>query len=259
MVDINLEAVDASSLPQDLYLSLRVGDSQKFAKASHARNYKFATAGERRHAKLELYRRVGVTSFSIDSGKLQGTHELTLPVDDSRIAGGQVAYRLKLDGAVPEAHQAPAPAPAPAVTEEKTKSINDKVAQAKEYLAKHQLEQRLAEAMQAVLRERPEDPAAFIAQRLNSGAGMMKKVEEPAPAVVEEKPAATPAPVETAPPAATRAPAVVTKNPLPLPKPSAAYPLPTPKVDYPFPPMTLMVTNGMMHFASIGRPAVMIF
>merc|ERR1712183_461826 len=50
-------------------------------------------------------------------------------------------------------------------TQNKTKG-NDKVGVAKDYISYHNLEARLAEAMQAVLRERPENATEFLAARL---------------------------------------------------------------------------------------------
>jgi len=49
----------------------------------------------------------------------------------------------------------------------------EKVKVAKAYLDKHHLELRLAEAMQAVLKDRPADPGSFIAERLVKNAHMI--------------------------------------------------------------------------------------
>merc|ERR1712166_1056692 len=58
---------------------------------------------------------------------------------------------------------------------------NPKVAAAKAYLDKHLLEHRLAEAMQSVLRERPDDPAAYVAAKLLANAGMVSISPKAAP------------------------------------------------------------------------------
>merc|ERR1712060_162021 len=50
--------------------------------------------------------------------------------------------------------------------DEKSNSKSTKSKVAKEYLRKHSLELQLSEAMQAVLRSRPDDPVQFLADTL---------------------------------------------------------------------------------------------
>jgi hypothetical protein len=52
-------------------------------------------------------------------------------------------------------------------------------ASAQAYLDSQNIDQRLAEAKMVLLRERPEDAGKFLAEKLLSGAGMRKKVEDP--------------------------------------------------------------------------------
>merc|ERR1719414_2338961 len=56
-----------------------------------------------------------------------------------------------------------------------------KMRAAKEYLSKHGIEVRLAEVMSAVLRERPDNPANFIAELLKEGADCDAKPPPVAP------------------------------------------------------------------------------
>merc|ERR1719191_1061444 len=88
------------------------------------------------------------------------------------------------------------------------RELHPMVLAAKEYLEKHNLEMRLSEAMQAVLREKPEDPAAFVAERLAKSAGMVQKlpkVEEAASSQPSSPAAPTAAPAATATPGAPQA------------------------------------------------------
>ncbi|OLP90720.1 Dynein alpha chain, flagellar outer arm [Symbiodinium microadriaticum] len=251
MVDISLQAVDGDSLPKDLFLSLRVGEQQKFSKANCSRTYKFPSSADRRYGKLELYRRVGVSSVSLDGESFQGAHEMAIQVEEScsvsgkdeRIPNKEVKYRLCLGGSASlpsPTNEAAKAQPDPA---KQTSTKETKVVQAREYLQQHQLEQRLSEAMQAVLRERPEDPAAFIAQKLQSKAGVLKKVEEPVsvpvtapeppklepkaqPPAKQEHEAAAPA---AAAPASTSAPAAPVPAPAPAEPKAAKAPVEAPK------------------------------
>jgi len=239
MVEIGLEAVDNDLMPKDLYLSLRIGEQQKFAKASTSRAYKFAQSAvaERRYAKLEIYRRVGICSVSIDMEKVKGTHEIAVPVDDPRLCENEVRYRITMEPAASEKIRAAPTAPEPPLSSQDKPLAKDpsaKVLAAREYLEKHQLEQRLSEAMQAVLRERPEDPGAFVAQKLASGAGIMRKVPDAAPE------AAPLAEAEAEAPTRPLAPAV-----------------PRPLAD-PILPAALMVSAGHVGFSSARGPCLMI-
>mmetsp|Transcript_7769 Transcript_7769/g.17930 ORF Transcript_7769/g.17930 Transcript_7769/m.17930 type:complete len:329 (-) Transcript_7769:202-1188(-) len=221
MVDISLQAVDGDSLPKDLYLSMRVGEQQKFSKANCSRTYKFPASPDRRYGKLELYRRIGVSTLSLDGEHFQGTHEMAIQVEDDRVPNKEVKYRFCLGGA----GNLPAAPTNEGGQSEPAKQTTEKVTQAREYLQHHQLEQRLSEAMQAVLRERPEDPAAFIAQKLQSKAGVLKKVEEPV--VVAEAPQAKPEPPK-AEPAPTKPKEEPAASPPKEAAPQPAAPAPTP-------------------------------
>lgn len=174
MVEITLAAVDGNTVPKDLYLSLRIGEMQKFSKAYTARGYKFSASavGERRYAKLELYKRVGMCSLGLDQS-LKGTHEISVPVDDSRIDGKVVRYHVNLGGTDTEVSTNFDRPPAD--------PTDEKLMAAREYLDMQQIEHRISDAIQAVLRERPEDAGEFVANMLMSGAGRLKKVDDGRP------------------------------------------------------------------------------
>lgn len=172
-----MEASEGCAVPKDLFLSLRVGDVQKFSKAGASKTYKFPAAaiGDRRYGKIEIYKRIGICSVMIDPGTLQGAHEISVPLDDDRLPN--LRYRFNLAGeAMPEPKQENL-----LVDDKPLKDLNGRVKVAKEYLDKHQLEMRLSEAMQAVLRERPEDPGAFVADKLVNRAGMVTKINPNVP------------------------------------------------------------------------------
>eukprot|EP00747_Dinoflagellata_sp_TGD_P213162 gnl/TRDRNA2_/TRDRNA2_86152_c0_seq2.p1 gnl/TRDRNA2_/TRDRNA2_86152_c0~~gnl/TRDRNA2_/TRDRNA2_86152_c0_seq2.p1 ORF type:complete len:301 (-),score=85.11 gnl/TRDRNA2_/TRDRNA2_86152_c0_seq2:130-906(-) len=155
-----------------MFISLRVGEMQKLSKMSACTNnksYKFPpnAVKDHRYGKLEIYRRIGGSNIGIDPKK-NGVYEVAVPVDDSKFDKGM---RFRVD--VGTENRAPAKLEPPPV------ESNPKVLEAKDYLEQHQLELRLSEAMQAVLRERPEDPGVFIAKMLMSNVGMLKEVAKP--------------------------------------------------------------------------------
>lgn len=172
MVELNVQTLDTSNFSKDLYISVRIGEAQKLSKASASRNFKFSKSsiGDRRYGKIELFKRVGGSTVIIDPGMLDGLQDVRVPFEEGK---SDMQFRISVSGE-PQAR------PAEVEKEKNTpKNISSKVQQAKDYLDKHSLELRLSEAMQTVLRERPDDPGAFIAQRLLANANMVTKIPKP--------------------------------------------------------------------------------
>lgn len=221
MVQIILEPVNAESIPNELYTCLRVGDIQKFSKGFSKRNYDIAakSVGDRRFGKLDIYKRVGTATINVDPESNKGVTELSMKLDDPLL--GDIKYRLEV---LASANNKPVEKPA---IRERGDSYNEKVKAVKDYVEIHQLEARLHEAMQAALRDRPEDPASFIAAKLTSGAGMVKKLAgkdqaPPSPAApAPATPAQQAAPAPAAPIAPTAEAAAVAPAPAPAMSPEA--------------------------------------
>eukprot|EP00929_Paragymnodinium_shiwhaense_P077352 TRINITY_DN3982_c0_g1_i11.p1 TRINITY_DN3982_c0_g1~~TRINITY_DN3982_c0_g1_i11.p1 ORF type:complete len:735 (-),score=193.84 TRINITY_DN3982_c0_g1_i11:216-2420(-) len=195
MVEICLDAVGGDAFPSDLFLSMRVGESQKFSRASKpSRVFKFPSnaIGDKRFGKLEIYRRIGMCSIGIEADKMPGIHEVSVDVDDTRVLEGAMKYHLQLVAPGGKAAKAPAE---PAAAPKENEAVSAKVAVAQEYLQKHQIELRLSDAMQALMHHRPEDPASFLAQRFLRGCGVTKRIDEAgnntsADAIAKHSPAA---------------------------------------------------------------------
>jgi len=183
MVELRLEPLDGE-LQKDYYVSVRVGEVQKLSRVNPSRGYKFpqAAIGERKFGKIEIFKKVGACSVGIipESGVDQ---EVRVDLEDK----SNVRFRVLLNGDQPAK-------PPPANVEDKpaAKVLNPKVTAAKAYLESHNLEMRLSEAMQAVLREKPEDPAAFVAEILKKSAGsVQKKAKAPEAGTAAPKQAST--------------------------------------------------------------------
>lgn len=174
MVDLTLEAIDLESKcsSKDMYVAVRVGEVQKLSKVSASRAYKFTKSaiGERRFGKVDLFKRVGSASIGIKPDT-DATQEIRINVD-----ADSWGFRVLVGGTEAE------------VDKSAQKNISPKVNEAKAYLLEHNLEMRLSEAMQAVLREKPSDPAAFIAESLAKNAGQLTR-----PAPPSQAPAPAPA------------------------------------------------------------------
>eukprot|EP00429_Kryptoperidinium_foliaceum_P083534 CAMPEP_0176231610 /NCGR_PEP_ID=MMETSP0121_2-20121125/24886_1 /TAXON_ID=160619 /ORGANISM="Kryptoperidinium foliaceum, Strain CCMP 1326" /LENGTH=420 /DNA_ID=CAMNT_0017570955 /DNA_START=88 /DNA_END=1346 /DNA_ORIENTATION=+ len=182
MTELQLDALD-ENLPRDCFMSVRIGEVQKLSRLTGSRSFKFPPTAKGRFGKIEIFRRIGAASVDLDPDYggdrrvnigLQGADTECLPF---RVCIGTSSANKTVAS----------PADIAAKNTAKTRA-------AKEYLGKHQLEVRLAEAMQAVLRERPDDPLLFLARQMTKAAGgEAAPGPTPATAAAQAKPAA-PAP-----------------------------------------------------------------
>jgi hypothetical protein len=163
MVELKLEHIEdaLAKVPSDCYISVRVGDTQKLSKLSNARIYRFPALGDQRLGKIEVFQRIGQCSIDVDPLNT-GTRDVKINLAGPGVAGptGVLGLRVALDA--DDGLKRKLTADAGANADKK----GTKVKAAKEYLSKHGLESKLSEAMSAVLRERPSDPAAFLAKQL---------------------------------------------------------------------------------------------
>jgi len=157
---------------------------QKLSRLSGSRTFSFPQAGDRHYGKIEVYRRIGSCGIDVDPVN-QGVRQVQIGCGD--------AGTIKLDVGVSFSATNPAKVAAEkGVPEPSTKS---KVA--KDYLRKHSLELQLSEAMQAVLRAKPDDPIRFLCESLmqNIASGGVALPTSPA----DKEEVAPPAPEVAAP------------------------------------------------------------
>eukprot|EP00409_Alexandrium_fundyense_P004435 CAMPEP_0185902448 /NCGR_PEP_ID=MMETSP0196C-20130402/1691_1 /TAXON_ID=2932 /ORGANISM="Alexandrium fundyense, Strain CCMP1719" /LENGTH=168 /DNA_ID=CAMNT_0028621299 /DNA_START=76 /DNA_END=582 /DNA_ORIENTATION=+ len=150
MVELRLEPLEALGPLEDCFVSVRVGEMQKLSRISSSRVYRFPKAGTRNFGKIEVYRRIGSCSVDVNPST-KDFREVSIDCGDA--ASGPLNLKVEVSGKVDADPVEP-------------QKEGTKVRAAKEYLSQHGLEMRLSEAMQAVLRERPEDPAKFLAGKL---------------------------------------------------------------------------------------------
>eukprot|EP00933_Yihiella_yeosuensis_P028989 TRINITY_DN22734_c0_g4_i3.p1 TRINITY_DN22734_c0_g4~~TRINITY_DN22734_c0_g4_i3.p1 ORF type:complete len:430 (-),score=103.47 TRINITY_DN22734_c0_g4_i3:154-1443(-) len=176
MVELRLEQVEDGSMPKDCFLSVRMGDIQKISRLGASRIYRFPQATGRRQSKIEVFQRIGVLNMDIDSAA-STSQEVSINCQDTGFGKLSMKVGINTGGKNEEPHPESPGKKAPA-----------KVKAAKEYLGKHNLEGRLSEAMQAVLRERPEDPASYMAALLMGGPSSPSKPLAPPRAAAEPLP-----------------------------------------------------------------------
>lgn len=160
MVELTLENVENDGMPAECFVSVRVGDAQKLSRLSAARVFRFPQAGDRRFGKIEVFRRIGACSVDVDPAR-EGLREVTVNCGDAGF--GSLGLRLAVGGEAVKQKKAEEAA--------HSKKAGTKEKAAKDYLAQHGLEIQLSEAMQALLRERPDNPTEYLASKLLSRAG----------------------------------------------------------------------------------------
>lgn len=157
----------AQEVPVDdsYFVSMRVGDQQKLSKLSQSRAFRFPKAGNRHYGKIEVYQRVGSTYVDVDPAN---TFEREVSINAG--PSGKLTFKVGVDGGADASASASANASRPptALIETEPGEIDAKSQAAREYLSQHGLETRLAEAMQALLREKPDNPTAWLGSMLLS-------------------------------------------------------------------------------------------
>mmetsp|Transcript_52696 Transcript_52696/g.97548 ORF Transcript_52696/g.97548 Transcript_52696/m.97548 type:complete len:519 (-) Transcript_52696:22-1578(-) len=156
MVELKLESYADGLLPKDCFLSVRIGESQKLAALANDRVFKFPQMSERRIGKVELFRRIGSCSIDVDPSN---PFKREVDVDCKDAGFGKVGLKFAVGGNDNSA---------PKKEEEKETGGKraGKMKAARDYLNRHGLEAHLSDAMQLVLRERPENPVRAFAEKL---------------------------------------------------------------------------------------------
>lgn len=156
MVVVRLDLAEDLGCSSDCFVSVRIGDAQKLSRLSSSRTYHFPQAGDRRYGKIEVFRRIGACGVDVDPAN-NGLRQVHIGCGDSGALRLNVAVQAE-PGVKCKGEQV--------VAKEEEKPSGGKVKAAKDYLNKHGIEFILSEAMQAMLRIRPDDPAKFLAEKL---------------------------------------------------------------------------------------------
>jgi len=154
-------------VPIGCYVGVRVGDILKQGRYEPQRCYNFPAIERRRNAKIDVYRHIGTCVVGVDP-EAKSFHEVNVQSTD----GSSLGMKLKVnvsstcDLGAGKQHEA------------RMKAVKD---QAKDYLSKHRIEEKLSGAVKDMLRERPADPTDFICRHLRGE-------ESPVPTAAEKLP-----------------------------------------------------------------------
>jgi len=153
-----VEGVRGSRMPQECFISIRVGETQKLSRLCAGRSYHFPTIAEgRRIGKLEVFQRIGECNVDVD---VSNPKKRDTSVDCSDAGFGRLQLKM---GVISTVGKVIEPDTGP-------ESPRTKLQSAKDYLTKHGLEMKLSEVVQEVLREKPDRPFEFLAEKFLGGA-----------------------------------------------------------------------------------------
>eukprot|EP00438_Fugacium_kawagutii_P028580 Skav221631 [mRNA] locus=scaffold2627:211070:233093:+ [translate_table: standard] len=179
-----------SEVPQGCFVAVRLGENLKQRRFNKSNaKYNFPLPKEKSKARIDVYQLVGTCSVPVDPAA-PTTEEV------NAISGESETVKLRVSMSNRELKP-----------EEVAKQRQEIETETKDaavgYLAKHGIEDKLAECLRTMLRMKPEDPVEFMCKFLRGGVPEAP-VEPPAPVTVpaaEVQAQAPPAPVQTSVPA----------------------------------------------------------
>jgi len=159
-MEVCFNAVEDQSIPANLFVAMRIGDVQKQAKHAPSRTFNFPAQddarGKNSFGRIEVFQRIGSMNVRLDgSGDL---NDLNVPLDGF----DPLKFRWSTKGNVAESAASPEKTRSP----EKKLRSKERMQEAQNYIARHNLEDALAEAMRQVIRDRPDDPTKFLSTQM---------------------------------------------------------------------------------------------
>jgi len=146
-----VETADGHNLPKNCFIGVRVGDVLKQGRYEPQRCYNFPQLDRRRNAKVDIYQHVGTCMVAVDPDT-KATHEVAVSSLDTETPNSRIKIHIQ---AMSEENKQQ--------REQRTKALK---VQARDYLMRYSIEERLSEAVKALLKEQPADPTAFLCKQL---------------------------------------------------------------------------------------------
>lgn len=147
-MELKVEAASGFSIPTGCFIGVRVGEVLKQGRYDPACCYRFPAQERQRNAKIDLYQHLGTCCAIVDPDS-KGNNEVNVSGSDP----GFKELRLKVS-TKPETGKP-----------RETRKVEVKK-QAKDYLGRHRIEERLCTAVKALLSAQPDDPTEFLVAHL---------------------------------------------------------------------------------------------
>lgn len=169
-MELRVEAALGFTLPKNCFIGVRVGDVLKQGRYEPQRCFNFPQLDRRRNAKVDIYQHVGTCMVAVDPDT-KATHEVAVTSLDPETPASRIKIHVQ---AMSEENKQQ--------REQRTKALK---VQARDYLMKYSIEERLSEAVKALLKEQPADPTAFLCKQLTDWDKASAVTKEAAPAASE--------------------------------------------------------------------------
>jgi len=157
-MEVRLEALEGQSVPQDVYISLRVGAVQKQSRFGPNRSFHFPDPKDGSKAdfgRIEVYKKIGHCNVPL-AGLDQIPRDVRIPCGDAALPN--LGFRIEIESECMVGAQDK--------SKDKVKRKRDKLDEAQKYIADHNLEQLLAASLRDVMRKQPGDPASFLSDQI---------------------------------------------------------------------------------------------
>eukprot|EP00931_Biecheleriopsis_adriatica_P124277 TRINITY_DN993_c0_g2_i5.p1 TRINITY_DN993_c0_g2~~TRINITY_DN993_c0_g2_i5.p1 ORF type:complete len:368 (-),score=92.51 TRINITY_DN993_c0_g2_i5:344-1447(-) len=155
-MELHIEAAKLEHLPKSCYVSVRVGEVLKQGRYEPQRCYNFPGIDRRRDARIDIYQHVGTCLVPVDPDS-KASHEVYTTSTDPAFPPTKLKVNVVTRGEEVKKHRA-----------ERSKAIKGK---ARDYLWMHKVEERLSDAVKALLKEQPLEPFEFICNFLREKTG----------------------------------------------------------------------------------------
>lgn len=183
-MELRVESAEGFTVPPGCFVGVRVGDVLKQGRYEPQRCYHFPAMERRRNAKIDIYRHVGSCVVAVDP-EAKSFHEVNVASTDTSVQ--EMKLKVSVQSTTADAGKQ---------REARTKAVKN---QAKDYLSKYQIEEKLSEAVKALLKEQPTNPTDFLCRHL-MGADGMSLADSTATLAQARRPEASPtAPVDSKP------------------------------------------------------------
>lgn len=147
-MDIRIEAMEGPVPAGETFVSMRIGDYQKQSRLGCTKSYRFPQDDGNGFARLEVFQRIGHVSLSLD--KLRASdQDVQVPLDTPDV--NFLPMRIGMEKKSDQKGQG---------------KVKTRLDSAQRYLAQHQLEEIIADAMREVIHEKPDDPHTFLSNQI---------------------------------------------------------------------------------------------
>lgn len=181
---MDVTIVEAANVPSKPVVALHVGTVRRQVRMEVNRTFQVPHPGSEAAVQMTLFQQITSQALLLDDGEKESMCSIKVPGATGEASGSEVQLRVRRCD--PSSYG--------------KSPICDKLEDAREYLVKHQLQQRIQSLIQDVLKAQPDDPYGFMLQSLKKDKlkpeSCKQEIGEASAAIKEaEKPQASPPPV----------------------------------------------------------------